>query len=239
MRGGGGALPEEALDVTKLDESASQNPNPGACWIGTTRRGPAIGQRAGGAITAANEFSTLFLAEIDTTSGRLRTVDAGHGYALLIRGGESTVIESDGGPPVGAVRGIPFGMTEAEVSRLFDGVALPHEVKPVVEVCLTTRDDGEPRGFGFVELATSIQAERAKTMLDGRAVSYGGRMPTTLVVRDADAPTEGHRPQPPIAGRLLWVGNLSFGARASGVRDAFAAPAPPHSATCVQYGFSS
>ena len=57
---GSGALPEEALDVTKLDESASQNPNPGACWIGTTRRGPAIGQRAGGAITAADESSRLF-----------------------------------------------------------------------------------------------------------------------------------------------------------------------------------
>ena len=29
-------------------------------------------------------------------------------------------------------------MTESEVGRIFDGVALPHEVKPVVEVCLTT-----------------------------------------------------------------------------------------------------
>lgn len=73
--------------------------------------------------TAANEFSTLFLAEIDTSTGRLRTVDAGHGYALLIRGGESTVIESDGGPPVGAVRGIPFGMTEHEL-RVGDRIVL-------------------------------------------------------------------------------------------------------------------
>ena len=121
------------------------------------------------------------------------------------------------------VGGIPFGMTEAEVCRLFDGVALPHEVKPVVEVALQTHGDGRPRGFGFVELATSIQAERAKTMLDGRAVSYGGRMPTTLVVRAAAAPTSGSKPAPPIAGRLLWVGNLSFTSRPSAVRDAFAA----------------
>ncbi len=28
------------------------------------------------------------------------------------------------------VGGIPFGMTEADVTRLFDGLALPHEVSP-------------------------------------------------------------------------------------------------------------
>ena len=35
-----------------------------------------------------------------------------------------------------------------------------------------------------VELATDAQAARAKGMLDGRAMAYGGRMPTTLVARD-------------------------------------------------------
>ena len=84
-------------------------------------------------------------------------------------------------------------MTEAEVCRLFDGVALPHEVKPVVEVVLTTHAHGGSRGYGFVELATAVQAERAKSMLDGRAVSYGGRMPTTLVVRSATRPSAEHR----------------------------------------------
>ena len=79
-------------------------------------------------------------------------------------------------------------MTEAEVGRIFDGVALPHEVKPVVEVCLTTTAAGSPGGYGFVELATSVQAERAKMVLDGRAVSYNGRMPTTLQVRPATRP---------------------------------------------------
>ena len=33
------------------------------------------------------------------------------------------------------VGGIPFDMTEADVTRLFDGLALPHEVSPVTEVC--------------------------------------------------------------------------------------------------------
>ena len=48
-------------------------------------------------------------------NGTLCTVDAGHGYALLLRNGESSVIESDGGPPVGAVRGIPFGESQHEI----------------------------------------------------------------------------------------------------------------------------
>ena len=113
-------------------------------------------------------------------------------------------------------------MTESEVGRIFDGVALPHEVKPVVEVVLTTTAAGGHRGYGFIELATSVQAERAKTMLDGRAVSYGGRMPTTLQVRTATRPKGSGVRAPPIAGRQLWVGNISFDARPAALRDAFA-----------------
>ena len=116
-------------------------------------------------------------------------------------------------------------MTEAEVGRIFDGVALPHEVKPVVEVCLTTTAAGSPRGYGFVELATTVQAERAKTMLDGRAVSYNGRMPTTLQVRTATRPSGSGVRAPPIAGRQLWVGNISFATRPVALRDAFATAA--------------
>ena len=88
-----------------------------------------------------------------------------------------------------------------------------------------THAHGGSRGYGFVELATAVQAERAKTMLDGRAVSYGGRMPTTLVVRSATRPSAGHVPAPPIAGRLLWVGNLSFASRPASPRLRSRAPA--------------
>ena len=74
------------------------------------------------------------------------------------------------------------------------------------------------------DTAAAEQADRAKAMLDGRAVSYGGRMPTTLVVRNAKPPRDDdHVPAPPITGRVLWVGNLSFASRPAGVRDAFAA----------------
>ena len=65
--------------------------------------------------TASNEFSTLFLAVIDTKEESLCTVDAGHGEALLLRNTKSSVIESEGGPPVGAVEGIPFGESQHRI----------------------------------------------------------------------------------------------------------------------------
>jgi hypothetical protein len=113
------------------------------------------------------------------------------------------------------VGGIPFDMTEADVTRLFDGLALPHEVSPVTEVCLVLGRNGAPRGYGFVELATPAQAKRALSVMDGRAVSYDGRMPTTLQVRVAhNNKVAGQPPPTPLAGRVLWVGNLQFGVRA-------------------------
>ena len=126
------------------------------------------------------------------------------------------------------VGGIPFGMTESEVARLFDGVALPHEISPVLEVSLVLATDGSPRGYGFVELATEVQAERAKKLLHGRAIHHGGRMPTTLVVRAAQPRTASRSPElipPPSAGRLLWVGNVSWDVRPVELRDAFASAA--------------
>jgi hypothetical protein len=153
---------------------------------------------------------------------RLHTVPRACAFEPSTASSGQTVADA---PPAASrlfIGGIPFGMTEAEVRRLFDGVALPHEVSPIVEVCLVTSRDGMPRGFGFVQLATAVQAERATALLDGRAVSYGGRMPTTLVVRPANQPST-HRPrEAPIAGRILWVGNVSFGQRPKALRNVFA-----------------
>ena len=102
------------------------------------------------------------------------------------------------------VGGIPYDMTETDVGRMFDGLALPHEVSPVVEVCLVLGRNGIPKGYGFVELATPAQAKRALTLMDGRAVSYDGRMPTTLQVREAHQ-TKSETPSKPVSGRVLWV----------------------------------
>jgi len=156
------------------------------------------------------------------------------------------------------VGGIPFGMTEAEIARLFDGVALPHEVSPVLEVSLMLSSDGSSKGWGFVELASVAQAERARKLLHRRVVAHGGRLPTTLVVRPAapvrapvQAPSSPAGPAdqnrsrsrtlaqaitPPIAGRLLWVANLSWTVQPTELRDAFGAaggvPEPSQSVWC-------
>ena len=58
-------------------------------------------------------------------------------------------------------------------------------------------------------------------------MSYDGRMPTTLQVRAAHK-TKGPKGQPPpapLAGRVLWVGNLPFQVRAGQMVDAFAGAA--------------
>ena len=64
---------------------------------------------------ASVHVAKLVVSVIDTVNGKLCTVDAGHGYALLLRNGGSSVIESDGGPPVGAVEDIPFGESLHEI----------------------------------------------------------------------------------------------------------------------------
>lgn len=121
------------------------------------------------------------------------------------------------------VGGIPFGMTEDELARIFDGVALPHEVRPVQEVTVMLWPSGQPRGFGFIQLATLAQAQRAQAVLSGRSVKHCGRS-RKLVVRPATATDSGRRVAP-FRSRMLWIGNLSFGTRASLLRQRFASAA--------------
>merc|ERR1719162_2876321 len=155
-------------------------------------------------------------------------VRAGGGVSRIAAGGARASAEVSAAEPEVTrlfVGGIPFDMTEADVTRLFDGLALPHEVSPVTEVCLVLGQNGAPRGYGFVELATPAQAKRALSLMDGRAVSYDGRMPTTLQVRTAHSNKRGATPPTPLAGRVLWVGNLQFDLRAGQMAAAFAAAA--------------
>ena len=66
------------------------------------------------------------------------------------------------------VGNLPFSSTESEVEELFkqfgqvDSVAL-----------INDRETGRPRGFGFVEMASSDEAKAAIQELDGQ--DFGGR----------------------------------------------------------------
>ena len=80
------------------------------------------------------------------------------------------------------VGNLPFTADEAQIRELFaQGGRTVNEVKLV-----TDRDTGRPRGFGFVEMGTSEDAEGAINSLNGR--NFGGR---PLTVNEARERTGG------------------------------------------------
>jgi RNA recognition motif-containing protein len=83
------------------------------------------------------------------------------------------------------VGNLPFSADDNEVRELF-----ARNGREVVEVKLVTdRDTGRPRGFGFVEMGSSQDAESAIAELNGH--SFGGR---PLTVNEARERTSGGRP---------------------------------------------
>ena len=81
------------------------------------------------------------------------------------------------------VGGLPYSTSESELNELF----APHGTVESVKV-ITDRFTGQSRGFGFVEMSTSDQANSAITALNGTQLD--GR---TLTVNEA-------RPQEPRSG---------------------------------------
>lgn len=73
------------------------------------------------------------------------------------------------------VGNLPHQMTEEELQALFG------EAGEVVSAkIITDRYTGQPRGFGFVEMGTKIEGQKAISMINGRNVQ--GR---TLKVNEA------------------------------------------------------
>jgi RNA recognition motif-containing protein len=76
------------------------------------------------------------------------------------------------------VGNLPFSAEEQSVRELFE-----QNDRRVEEVHLVTdRDTGRPRGFGFVEMADSEQADSAIRELNG--YEFGGRALTVNVARE-------------------------------------------------------
>ncbi|MGH7166162.1 MAG: RNA recognition motif domain-containing protein [Nitrospiraceae bacterium] len=73
------------------------------------------------------------------------------------------------------VGSLPYSTTEQELNDLF----APHGTVQSAKV-IADRYTGQSRGFGFVEMATAEEAQKAITALNGTAL--GGR---TLVVNEA------------------------------------------------------
>ena len=77
------------------------------------------------------------------------------------------------------VGNLSFGATEDTVRALFES----HGTVDRVNIC-TDRDSGQPRGFGFVEMANDGEAEKAISAvngkeLDGRALNVNEARPKT------------------------------------------------------------
>ena len=77
------------------------------------------------------------------------------------------------------VGNLSFGSTESSVRSLFEQYGTVERVSIV-----TDRDSGQPRGFGFVEMSTSAEAQRAIDALngyelDGRAMNVNEARPKT------------------------------------------------------------
>jgi RNA recognition motif-containing protein len=83
------------------------------------------------------------------------------------------------------VGNLPFSATDDQIRELFS-----QNGREVVEVKLVTdRETGRPRGFGFVEMGSSKDAERAIAELNGH--SLDGR---ALTVNEARERSTGGAP---------------------------------------------
>ncbi len=63
------------------------------------------------------------------------------------------------------VGNLPHQMTEEQLQTLFSEAGYVSSAKIV-----TDRQTGQPRGFGFVEMETKLEGQKAISMLNGRSV---------------------------------------------------------------------
>src|SRR4029077_6551207 len=80
------------------------------------------------------------------------------------------------------VGNLPFQATEEQVSSLFSQTGVTTAAVPLARA----RFSGQPRGFGFVEVQSDEEAERAIQGLNGH--DFMGR---NIVVNEARPPREG------------------------------------------------
>src|SRR5437870_11424911 len=110
------------------------------------------------------------------------------------------------------VGNIPHSTTEAELRTLFE----PHGAIEQVSI-VTDRDTGRSRGFAFVEMTDSAEAEKAIAALNGqelggRALNINEARPKT----DRGGPPRGGRPGGGSGGRPGGGGRQGGGGRSGG-----------------------
>ncbi len=63
------------------------------------------------------------------------------------------------------VGNLPHSMTEEELNTLFSEAGHVASAK-----IITDRQTGQPRGFGFVEMETKLEGQKAISMINGKTV---------------------------------------------------------------------
>ena len=63
------------------------------------------------------------------------------------------------------VGNLPHSMTEEQLNALFSDAGYVASVK-----IITDRQTGQPRGFGFVEMETKLEGQKAISMINGKTV---------------------------------------------------------------------
>ncbi len=63
------------------------------------------------------------------------------------------------------VGNLPHSMTEPQLNELFSEAGSVASAK-----IITDRQTGQPRGFGFVEMETKLEGQKAISMINGRTV---------------------------------------------------------------------
>jgi RNA recognition motif-containing protein len=91
------------------------------------------------------------------------------------------------------VGNLPFSTTEASLAEKFSACGTVESAKLV-----TDRDTGQSRGFGFVEMATDAEAQRAIESLNG--TDFDGR---SITVNEARPPRKNGGGGAP-RGRARW-----------------------------------
>ena len=122
--------------------------------------------------SSMGEFLTLFAVTCDPQNQTVCTVDAGHGYAFLLRDGVWSMLESDGGPPIGAVPGIEFGTSNHDFKP---GERLVLMSDGVIEETEGASDDqfGVERTIEILQGSDDPESDVAR--LVEALVSYAGR----------------------------------------------------------------
>jgi len=73
------------------------------------------------------------------------------------------------------VGNLPYGVSEEDLKKLFSEAGEVQSVKIIVD-----QYSGRPRGFGFVEMTSKAEAEKAISLLNGKVLTD-----RTLIVNEA------------------------------------------------------